>query len=750
MTTATLTTHPDGVRASLPSTPSVAHGHGEADVVASSPRTMDFRLLGPLEAFSESGPLAVPAGKQGALLAVLLLNANRTLSREQIVDALWGESVPDSAAKMVQIHVSQLRKLLEEPRLHTRGAGYTLEIRGDELDLLRFEQMISDGRRALAQEDAERARLLLGSALALWRGRALAEFSEPFAAHEAPRLEELRLSALEWRIDADLALGHERDVVGELETLVVQHPLRERIRVQHMLALYRSGRHAEALASYQSYRRLLGEDLGMEPSARLRELERMMLRQDTSLEPAGTPPHGGTLLGAPGIETEVGFARSGDVRIAYQVVGEGPIDLVLVNGWVCSFQPGWENPRLAGFYRRLASMGRLILFDKRGTGLSDRVSPERLPDLETRMDDVRAVMDAVGSERAVILGISEGGAMSTLFAASHPERTQALVLMGTFARMMHAPDYPIGLTAEDLRDRLASAEEDDWASSVTKEWLARVGPDILRDPTAVRWYISYIVRGASPAANKAIRLMNTEIDVRDVLPTVSVPTLVLYREEEVFSAATRFMGDHIAGATVVDLRGNDHLPWEGDRDALLDEIERFVAGIHDEGERDRVLSTLLFTDIVDSTAKAAAVGDRAWADLLARHHRLVRAEVARFRGHEIDTAGDGMFASFDGPARAVRCASSIVDAVRPLGIEVRAGVHTGEVERSEDGLRGIAVHLAARIVSVARPGEVLVSSTVKDIVAGSGIGFEERGEHELAGVPGTWRLFSADPSMRAS
>jgi DNA-binding SARP family transcriptional activator/pimeloyl-ACP methyl ester carboxylesterase len=707
---------------------------------------MDFRLLGPLEASAESGPLGVPAGKQRALLAVLLLNANRTVARDQIVDALWGESVPDSAAKMVQVHVSQLRKLLPEPRLRTHGAGYVLDVADEELDLRRFERMVAEGRHALAQEDARRGRQLFGSALALWRGRALAEFSEPFAEHEAPRIEELRLSALESRIDADLALGHERDVVGELETLIVQHPLRERIRSQHMLALYRSGRQAEALASYQAYRRRLADDLGMEPSSNLREFERLILRQDASLEPDDQGRRDEARLPLPALEADVRFARSGDVRIAYQVVGEGPVDLVLVHGWVSSFQPGWEYYKLAAFYRALSAMGRLILFDKRGTGLSDRVSPERLPNLETRMDDVRAVMDAAGSERAVILGISEGGAMSTLFAASHPERTRALVLMGTFARMLQAPDYPIGVATDDIWTRLAATEEDDWASAVTTEWLARMGPDILRDAAALRWYTSYIVRGASPAANRAIWLMNAEIDVRDVLPSVSVPSLVLYRKDEFFKEATPFMGERIAGARVVELPGNDHLPWEGDRDALLDEIERFVGDVRDEVEPDRVLATLLFTDIIDSTARAAAVGDRDWADLLARHHRLVLAEVARFRGQEIDTAGDGVVASFDGPARAVRCASSIVSAVHRLGIEVRAGVHTGEIERSDDGPRGVAVNLAARIVSAAQPGEVLVSSTVKDIVAGSGIEFRERGEHEFAGVPGMWRLFSADVS----
>lgn len=335
--------------------------------------------------------------------------------------------------------------------------------------------------------------------------------------------------------------------------------------------------------------------------------------------------------------------------------------------------------------------------------------------------------------------------MSTLFAASHPERTAALVLMGTFARMMWSPDYPIGLSEDEYQKRLAAIDEDEWVKAVADEWLGRVAPGAQRDAAASRWYMSYLARGASPGANRAIRLMNAEIDVRDVLPTIGVPTLVLYRADEYYARRTQFMGEHIPGARVVELPGDDHLPWEGDRDALLDEIERFLVGVQNETEPDRVLATLLFTDIVGSTEKAAALGDRAWSELLSRHHRAVRAQLARFRGDEVDTAGDGMFATFDGPARAVRCASAIVASVRTLGIEVRAGVHTGEIERSHGGVRGIAVHIGARIAAAAAPGEVLVSSTVKDIVAGSGIGFEERGEHELAGVPGGWRLFAPTP-----
>jgi pimeloyl-ACP methyl ester carboxylesterase len=474
-----------------------------------------------------------------------------------------------------------------------------------------------------------------------------------------------------------------------------------------------------------------------------------VLQQAPSLElPASTetraaaPAPAAEMVTTPPVG-EVFYARSGDLRIAYQVVGEGPVDLVLVHGWVCTFQPGWEYPKLAAFYRRLASMGRLILFDKRGTGLSDRVSPERLPDLETRMDDVRAVLDSVGSERAVLLGLSEGGAMSTLFAATHPARTAALILMGTFPREMQAPDYPWGVSEVSLRRRLALLEEDDWAAEATRDWLGRVAPDILRDPTALRWYASYVRRGASPGASKALRLMNAEIDIRDILPTISVPTLVLHRAQESWRDGSRFMGEHIPDAHMVELPGNDHLPWEGDQDALLHEIERFLTGVRGEAEPDRVLTTLLFTDIVSSTAKAAELGDRAWQDLLAKHHRLVRAQLARFRGREVDMVGNGVFATFDGPARAVRCASAIADGVKALGLDVRAGVHTGEVEQADGGPRGLAVHIAARIAAAAQPGEVIVSSTVRDIVAGSGIAFEERGERELDGVPGSWRLFTA-------
>ena len=670
---------------------------------------MEFRVLGPFEVLSQGEPVQVAAGKQRALLARLLLDPNRAVSREQLVDALWREDPPETADKMVQIHVSQLRKALPEPRVHTRPPGYLIEIGEDELDLLRFDRAVSEGREALP-EKPERARDLLRGALALWRGAALADLGEPFAKHERARLDDFRVAALEWRVEADLALGRHLEVVSELESLTGEHPLRERLRELQMLALYRSGRQAEALAAFQTFRRRLVDELGLDPSASLRELERQMLRQDPALDlPRERAPS------ARSVATEIAYARSGETRIAYQVVGSGPVDLVLVHGWVCTFQPGWERPQLASYYRQLASLGRLILFDKRGTGLSDRVSPEHLPDLETRMDDVRAVMDAVGSERAVVLGHSEGGAMSALFAATYPERTEALVLMGTFARTMQGPDYPIGITEGMFGSRLATADEDDWATAMTEEWLSRVAPRLLADAAAVAWYRSYLQRSASPAATRAMRQMNAGIDVRHVLPAISVPTLVIYRADESFRQATQYMAERIPGAEIAVLPGDDHLPWEGDQEAVLAAIGAFVAGAP-HAEADTVLATLLVTEAV----RPAECGAREWRELLSLHHRLVRAELGRFRGRKLELADATATAAFDGPARAVRCAAALVGSARSHALELRAGVHTGEIDR-KGGISGTTAETARRIAASASPGEVVVSGIVRDLVAGSAV-----------------------------
>jgi len=434
---------------------------------------------------------------------------------------------------------------------------------------------------------------------------------------------------------------------------------------------------------------------------------------------------------------ETRYAKSGDVNIAYQVVGDGPFDLVYVPGWVSNVDLFWEKPKPARFLEHLASFSRLILFDKRGTGMSDRVSNDRLPTLEQRMDDVRAVLDAVGSENAALLGHSEGGSMSVLFAATYPERSRALVLVGAFAKRLRSDDYP---WAPSLEERLATIEE------VERDWGA--GLDITdyaphEDPALLEWYSTCLRRSASPGAAAALLLMNSQIDTRHVLPTIRVPTLVLARtgDRDVTVEEGRWLAAQIPGARFVELPGDEHLLWAGDQDSMLAEVEEFLTGTRSAPDYDRVLSTVLFTDIVASTERARELGDRGWHEVLDEHHTRVRSVLEQYRGHEVDTAGDGFFASFDGPARAIRAACAIREGVQPLGIQIRAGLHTGECELMRDKIGGIAVHTGARVAAAAEPGEVLVSSTVKDLVAGSGIVFADRGERELKGV-GSWRLYS--------
>jgi class 3 adenylate cyclase len=432
---------------------------------------------------------------------------------------------------------------------------------------------------------------------------------------------------------------------------------------------------------------------------------------------------------------ETRYAKSGDINIAYQVVGGGPLDLVLVSGFVSHLDLDWEEPRYAHFLRRLASFSRLIRFDKRGTGLSDR--PGGLPDLETRMDDVRAVLDTVGSERAALLGYSEGGPMCILFAATYPERTSALVLYGTYAKRRDPDDdYPWAATWEE-RQAYADQVEREWG---TEADLGTMAPNA--DDAMVRWWRARARASASPGAAKALILMNSQIDVRGVLSSLRVPTLVLHRRGDHDSRLDEgsYIAEHIPGARFVELEGEDHLP-SIDSGQILDEVEEFLTGARRGPEADRVLATVLFTDIVGSTERASELGDRRWRELLEQHQAVVRRELERFRGREIDTAGDGFLATFDGPARAIRCARAIGNGVRRLGIEVRAGLHTGECEVLGDKVAGVAVHTGARVAGAAGPGEVLVSNIVRDLVAGSGIQFEDRGEHELKGV-GSWRLYS--------
>jgi class 3 adenylate cyclase len=431
---------------------------------------------------------------------------------------------------------------------------------------------------------------------------------------------------------------------------------------------------------------------------------------------------------------ETRYAKSGDVHIAYQVTGSGPFDLVFVPGFVSNLDWNWEEPERAYFFSRLAAFSRLILFDKRGTGLSDRVSG--VPHLEARMDDVRAVMDAVGAERAAIFGVSEGGPMSLLFAATYPERTRALALYGTYPRNK-------GLSDDGVKARIAVIERA-WG---TGEYGRLLAPGKANDEIYLRKLARRERQGASPSAAIALVQMNSQIDVSDILSTIRVPTLILHRvgDSRIPLDSGCFLATRIPGAKWVELPGSDH-SFFGEReisDRILDEVEEFLTGSRAEVEPDRVLATVLFTDIVDSTKRAAELGDRGWRVVRERHDDAVRQELSRFRGREVKTLGDGFLATFDGPARAVRCAAAIIERVRPLGIEVRSGLHTGEIEIRREDIGGIAVNIAARVAEVASTGAVLVSSTVRDLVAGSGLTFQDRGSHMAKGLLEPLRLFAA-------
>jgi class 3 adenylate cyclase len=435
------------------------------------------------------------------------------------------------------------------------------------------------------------------------------------------------------------------------------------------------------------------------------------------------------------------YVKSDDVHIAYQVIGEGSFDLLFVPGFVSNIETIWQSPEQSAFFRRLASFSRLILFDKRGTGMSDRSS--QIFTLEQRMHDVQAILDAVGSKRAALFGISEGGPMSLLYTATYPDRTSALVLYGSYAKRSWAPDYPFGWKDEQWQTVLDDIEYH-WGSPQSLN-IAMRAPSIAGDPRTAERIASYYRASASPGAAGAILRMNREIDVRIVLPATRVPTLILHRTAEhvIDVGHARYMAQHIPGAKLIELAGEDHQPWLGDRDTVLNEVEKFLTGKHQVLEPERVLATVLFTDIQGSTERAAALGDHSWRELLEAFYAKVREVLKQYRGREINTLGDGFLAAFDGPARAIRCAGAIRDAVRSLNLEVRCGLHTGECEVVGNDLAGIAVHTGARVAGLAAPGEVLVSQTVRDLVAGSGLSFEDRGIHALKGVPNEWRLFRA-------
>jgi pimeloyl-ACP methyl ester carboxylesterase/class 3 adenylate cyclase len=433
------------------------------------------------------------------------------------------------------------------------------------------------------------------------------------------------------------------------------------------------------------------------------------------------------------------YALSGDAHIAYQVFGEGDLDLVFVPGFVSNIEHYWEMPKVPDLLERLGSFARVAIFDKRGTGLSDPVAEP--PPLEQRMDDMQAVMDAAGMERAALFGVSEGGPASVLFAATYPDRTSALVLYGSTPRFRTDSDISWGATDEQIELVLADVFAR-WGEGALLEAFA---PSAAGDPQMDEVWGRFQRAGASPAMARAVMAALFEIDVRDVLPTIRVPTLILHRKGDLIAPVEggRLMAEKIPDAKLVEFEGTDHVPFTGDFEPVLDEMEEFLTGARQARPLDRVLATVMFTDIVGSTRRAADAGDRRWRELIERHDQLTRRQLERFRGQEVKTLGDGFLATFDGPARAIECAFAIRDGVGTHGLELRAGLHTGECELYGDDVRGMAVNIGARVGALADANEVLVSSTVKDLVVGADLRFTERGEHELKGVPGKWRLYAA-------
>ena len=439
-------------------------------------------------------------------------------------------------------------------------------------------------------------------------------------------------------------------------------------------------------------------------------------------------------------ETQFARTRNGDV--AFQIIGDGPLGVVFIPSWLTNVDAMWEDPSLARFLHRLGTFSRLVCFDKRGSGVSDAVTLTALPTLEEWMEDVRAVMDAAGLERATLFGIAEGGPMAMLFAATYPERTSALILADTAARLLRDADYPCGMPAE-LVPRFLAGLKSLWGTGHTAQVVA---PSAANDERFRRWLGRYERLSIAPHAHVHMYAQHFDRDLRGVLSSIRVPTLVLHRmgDRHIRVGHGRYLAAHIPKANYVELPGEDHLFFVGDSEPMLAAIEQFLTGMRPTPETDRVLATVLFTDIVGSTERAASVGDHAWRALLEAHDGVVRRQLERHGGREVKTTGDGFLATFDGPARAIRCARDIRDGVRPLGVEVRIGLHTGECELSEHDVRGLAVHIAARVMANAVPGEVLVSSTVRDLVAGSGLRFADRGARALQGVPGEWRLFAAE------
>jgi DNA-binding SARP family transcriptional activator/pimeloyl-ACP methyl ester carboxylesterase len=664
---------------------------------------LSLRLLGGLRAQHGSGrPLSIRRKKAQALLAYLALHPGAASSRDSLAGLLWSGTTDEHARHNLRQTLFALRQAIIPDPFIVEGELVGLREGAVHVDVAAFERGVSRGTREALRE-----------ATTLYRG----ELLEGFRVDEAPfddwlaadrqRLRELALTALERLLALDLTAGALEQAVATGLRLLALDPLRESAHRTLMDAYVRQGRRTAALRQYQRCVEVLQRELGVAPEAattrRFREIQ-----SETPPEPA-----------AADLPT-THYVRSGDVNLAYQVIGEGPPDLVLVPGWVSNVECFWEEPRVARFLRQLAGIGRLILFDKRGTGLSDRVPQDALPTLEQRMTDVRAVMDAVGSKRATLVGYSEGGSMCALFAATYPDRAAGLVMIGSYARLIRAPDHLWGPSADDYAKHIAQVQRD-WGGPLGIEWRA---PSVKDDESFSRWWARFLRMSASPGAAAALLDINRELDLRHVLPAIRVPTLVLHAvgDQTIDVRYGRYMAARIPGARYVELPGADHLPWLADADAIGAEIERLVAEPGPAVEPDRMLVTVMVAALGPSR-KNGAIGE---------FREAARAEILRFRGRTLSEgglseAGSTIVATFDGPARAVRCASAIVEASRRRGWVAKAGLHTGECDVHPEVLTGPALDVARRVAAAAKGGDVIVSATVRDLVAGSGIEFAPRG-----------------------
>jgi len=674
---------------------------------------LSIRLFGGFRAQHGSArPLAIRRKKAQALLAYLAMHPGQTCSRDSLAGLLWSGTTDEHARHNLRQTLFALRQAVDPDPFIVDGELVGLRERAVEVDVAAFERGVAPGPRAALRE-----------ATALYQGELLeglrvdeAPFDDWLAA-ERQRLRELALTALEKLLALDLAAGALEPAAATGLRLLALDPLRESAHRALMDVYVRQGRRTAALRQYQQCAEALQRELRVEPEAATTRRFQEILDD----APPGSPRR----PAAPGPAADLPttrYVRSGDVNLAYQVIGEGPPDLVLVPGWVSNVECFWEEPRVSRFLRRLAGIGRLILFDKRGTGLSDRVRLDALPALEQRMDDVRAVMDAVGSERATLVGYSEGGTMCALFAATYPDRAAGLVMIGSYARRDRAPDHPWGGRRED-DDRAIEMLWREWGGPIGLEKRA---PSAAHDEAFSRWWARFLRMSASPGAAVALAEMGRNVDVRHVLPAIRVPTLIMHAKGDraIDVRYSRYMAARIPHARYVELPSADHLPWLADADAIVAEIARLVAASDPVPEPDRVLVTVMAAELAPSRGNGPA---RHTAGRREAFREAARAEILRSRGRVLSEAGPAIVASFDGPARAVRCAGAIVEATRRLGLMAKAGLHTGECDVQPGGLTGAALDVARRVAAVAKGGDVIVSATVKDLIAGSGIDFTPRG-----------------------